>query len=115
MDQSLQNNRNVGSLYCYRQGLGDTDVRHVLHQPFLLHVFRNTGNLLTGSSGQALALSYSALHLAVCPPVRPQSMSIDAKWLHLPARHLQDSTGLCGIHTSPMTNLLHVHSRFLRH
>ena len=38
----------------------------------------------------------------------------DGKWLHLPARHLQDSTGLCGIRTSPMTNLLHVHSRFLR-
>ena len=55
--QPLQNNRNVGSLYCYRQGLDDTDVKHVLHQSSLLHCIRNIGNLLTGSTGQALALS----------------------------------------------------------
>ena len=106
---------NVGSLYRYRQGLGDTDVKQVLHQLFLLRGFRNNESLLTGSAGQALALSYGALHLAVCPSVRPQSMSNVAKWLHLPARHLQDNTGLCDIHTNPMTKLLHVHSRFLRH
>ena len=111
----MQNNRNVGRLPCYRQGLGDTDVKHVLHQSIPLRDVRNIGNLLTGSSGQALALSYGALHLAVCPSVRPQSMSIVARWLDLPARYLLDSTGLYGIRMSPMTNLLPVHSRFLRH
>ena len=80
----------------------------------LLRDVRNIGYLLTGYAGQALALSLSALDFAVCLSVRPRNMSIVAKWLHLPARHLLDSTGLCDIH-SPMTNLLHVHSRFLRH
>ena len=91
-------------------------MKRALHQSNLLRDVRNIGYLLTGFAGQALALSLSALRFAVCPSVRPRNMPIVvAKWLHLPARHLLDSTGRCDIHMSPMTNLLHPHSRFLRH
>ena len=53
--------------------------------------------------------------LFILRSVRPQNLSMVAKWLHLPARHLLDSIGLYDIHMNPMANLLHVHSRFLRH